>query len=135
MLPPLPILMFAAANPLLDTRFLIAVGGLVFVLLAGAVAFFFAEQWKRRQLSSDDHDTAESLTEYRRMFEQGQLSRDEYERVRDRLAARLKGAKADGVGVTAVVESPGSQPDPEDGEGFTHGSDSPPRPGQVPPHT
>ena len=123
-------------NPFLNPDFLIAAGALALVLLAGAVAFYFADRWKRQQLS-DDHTTAESLTDYRRMFDRGELSRDEYERIRDRLAAELKGGGPI-TGTVALDRPPtGGGPDTEGmpGSDSEHGNDSDEAPDQEPPRT
>lgn len=122
----------AAANPLFDTEFLLAVGALVLVLLGGAVAFYFAEQWKRKQLANGYQDL-DSLTHYRAMLTRGELSPEEYERVRDQLAARIKNTV--GVGTPGAATHPLSQADRSDETGSDSDNDSPKALDQEPPRT
>lgn len=121
-----------AANPLLDTEFLLAVGALVLVLLAGAVAFYFAEQWKRKQLANDFQDI-DSLSTYRAMLERGEISRAEYERVRDQLAIRIKNPTA--APATLAATPPASQTDLNDQTDSDCDSDLPKTLDQEPPRT
>ncbi|MCZ2343445.1 MAG: hypothetical protein LC104_16875 [Bacteroidales bacterium] len=124
--------LMGAANPLFDPEFLLAVGALVLVLLAGAVAFYFADQWKRKQLTNDYQDM-DSLTAYREMLERGELSRTEYERVRDQLAKRIKNP-AIATGANAAI-LPVSQINHNDQGDSNCDSDSPKTVDQEPPRT
>jgi hypothetical protein len=84
-------------------EFLITVGALAALLIGGALIIHFAGVWRKRQLEPDDPraDTL-TLTNYRAMFENGEITQAEYEKIRDKLAAKLK---AKGKTVT-----PGQQP-------------------------
>jgi len=93
-----------AVNPFLEPDFLLAVGGLILVLLAGAIAFYFADRWKRKQLA-EDRDFASSLSVYREMMEHGDLSSEEYQRVRAQLAERMKSTGA-GLGSAETMSTP-----------------------------
>jgi DNA-binding HxlR family transcriptional regulator len=72
-------------------EFLITVGALSALLIVGALVIHFAGVWRKRQLESDDPraDTL-TLTNYRDLYENGEITRAEYEKIRDKLAAKLK---------------------------------------------
>ena len=62
-------------------------GLLILVLLLGAVLLSWAERWRKRQLR-DDQNPAESLTSFRELLESGELGREEYDRIRRKVATR-----------------------------------------------
>lgn len=72
-----------------DPRFLWNVALMVGVFLLGAVVFSWLNRWRQRQLA-DDASPAENLTSFRRMYEQGEISKAEYDRIRARIAHRTK---------------------------------------------
>ena len=76
-------------KPFLSVQFWVAVGSLIAVLLIGAVVLNFMDRWRKRQMLASQ-DPAESLTSFRTLYEQGELSEEEYQRVRDRVAAKMK---------------------------------------------
>jgi hypothetical protein len=87
-----PLILLAADKTdqaLQSIEFWIAVGLLVVILLGGAIALYFTDLWRKRQLSPDQEST-ESLTLYRTMFERGELTETEYQAIRDRIAAQMK---------------------------------------------
>ena len=121
-----------AANPLLDTDFLIATGLLVFVLMVGAIIFGIVERWRRKQFEAPVEDSVESLTSFRAMYENGEITRSEYERIRGKVAVRVKGevAAANPAAGRNPMESPIDQTDSRgsatsaDGEDFSTKSGS-----------
>lgn len=78
-----------AEHALSSVEFWLAIGLLTTVLFAGAFLLLFVDRWKKRQLRPED-DSTESLTSFRAMYERGELSEEEYQRVRDRVAAKMK---------------------------------------------
>jgi hypothetical protein len=104
-----PLVLLAADKTdqaLQSVEFWVAVGLLIVILLGGAVALYFTDLWRKRQLSPDQEST-ESLTLYRTMFERGELTETEYQAIRDRIAAQMKHA---GPGT-----EPAAKRNPEDG--------------------
>lgn len=95
-----------------SVEFWVAVGLLIVILLGGAIALYFTDLWRKRQLSPDQ-ETTESLTTYRTMFERGELTETEYQAIRDQLAAQMKGA-APRANTTPGTE-PAAKRNPEDG--------------------
>lgn len=112
--------LFAAKSPFQSLDFYLTVGSLVGVLLVGAVILHFVDKWRNKQFQDDD-DTPMTLSHYRKLYEQGELSEEEYAKVRDRLAAKMKhkGTKGPTPMVTPTPAPPGNDakppklPDPE----------------------
>lgn len=120
-------------NPFISEDFLVTVGLLVLALAAAAVAFAVADRWRKRQLSSARESTA-SLTSFREMFENGELTRTEYERIRDRVAAKMK--QEVGLAPTptpSAATPPLNSGDRADGATPANGADSPAGGAQPPP--
>lgn len=94
------------ANPFLNPEFLVTVGLLVGALLLGAIVFAFVDRWRKRDaVATGGRESTESLTSFRAMFDNGELTREEYEKIRDRVAAKMK--KEVGVAPTASVAGGG----------------------------
>ena len=79
-----------AESPLLRPDVIIATALMAGVLLLGAIALFFADRWKKKAILPDDARAADDLTSFRGMFERGELTEEEYEKVRLRAAERMK---------------------------------------------
>lgn len=62
-------------------------GVLVGVLLFGAYVISRLDRWRKRQMEADD-DSPGHVLSYREMYERGELSREEYDRVLRRVADR-----------------------------------------------
>src|SRR5262249_38292205 len=58
-------------------------------LLLGALVFAWLDRWRKRS-RRDDASPADLLTSFRSSYEQGELSQEEYERIRARLAPKIK---------------------------------------------
>ena len=76
-----------AANLLLSTNFLLTVGLLAVVLLAGAVVLYATDLWRKRQMDAPD-DSPMTLNHYHELFLAGELTEAEYHKVRDRLTGK-----------------------------------------------
>jgi hypothetical protein len=77
-----------AAPAALPPELILPSVALLSFLLLGVVAVFWVSRWRKaRGRRSWDAD----LDTYRTLYEQGQLSREELERIHARLAARLEG--------------------------------------------
>lgn len=66
-----------------------AVMALLAVLLVAVLAFFLITRW-RKQAAEQRLSASDQLSEFRELYEQGQLSREEFERLRSLLGARLR---------------------------------------------
>jgi hypothetical protein len=74
---------------LLDPQLLWAMAALIVTLLLGAIIFAWLDRWRKR----GDRDTltpADQLTSFRQSYERGELSQEEYERIRAKLAPKLR---------------------------------------------
>jgi hypothetical protein len=77
------------APSLLDPQLLWATLGLVATLLLGALVFAWIDRWRKRPDRSAV-TPADQLAAFRLSYERGELSQEEYERIRATLAPRIK---------------------------------------------
>ena len=116
-----PLLLIAAGpppppgKPLLSVELWIAIGLLSAILLGGAVALYLTDVWRKRQFAPS-RDSTESLTSFRAMYERGELSEEEYQKIRARVAAKVKqevaAANPSMAAGAAGGATPGDQPNP-----------------------
>ena len=66
--------------------------GLIVALLVGAFLVWAVERWRKRAQVTPD--AKEELTDYRSMYERGEITEGEYIRLRDRVSHRVKEAPA-----------------------------------------
>src|SRR5437016_2203647 len=71
-----------------DSRFLLAAAGLVALILAGALVIAWLERWRKRSVS-DAPDLGDELAQFRELYERGELSQAEFERIRGKLTGQL----------------------------------------------
>ena len=99
-------------------------------LLAAAVVIALVNRWRRRS-AEDRLSPAEQLTQFRSLYEQGLLSQDEFERLRNLLGGEIRremgmtravtdkaGPDGSQTGITATPPSANGEP-PPDGAGDT----------------
>jgi hypothetical protein len=74
-----------------EERLLLWVSVLVGVLLLGAVVIARLDRWRKRQMEEavDYDDAAQQAGTFRAMYERGELSKEEYDRVLRRVAERV----------------------------------------------
>jgi len=75
---------------LFDPRLLWATAALIATLLLGALIFAWLDRWRKRADRRDAITPADQLTAFRLSYEQGELSQEEYERIRAKLAPKIK---------------------------------------------
>jgi hypothetical protein len=88
-----------------EERLMLISSILVGVLLLGAVIISRLDRWRRRQMDALD-DSAESAGSFRELYERGEITKGEYERVLQRVAERA-GAKPK---ISAKPETPSEAP-------------------------
>jgi hypothetical protein len=74
---------------LLDPQLLWAMAALIATLLLGALIFAWLDRWRKRG-ARDTLTPADQLTAFRQSYERGELSQEEYERVRAKLAPKMR---------------------------------------------
>ena len=82
-----------SGDPLRRPEVIWGTAGLALALLAGALLVYMADRWRKRNTLSAS-DAARELTEFRRMYERGEITEGEYVRLRDRVAQRVKAPAA-----------------------------------------
>jgi len=70
-----------------EERLFLWIGVFAGVILVGAAILSRVDRWKKRQLEDLD-DTPEQIGSFRAMFERGEISKEEYDRVLRRMAER-----------------------------------------------
>ena len=88
-----------------EQRLFLWVSVLVGVLLVGAAFIARVDRWRKRQMDDADDDAPDQLSSFRDLYERGELSKEEYDRVLRRVAERV-GAKPKPVPTAAPAESP-----------------------------
>lgn len=127
--------MFAQASPtpapppkaiLQSAEFYVALGVLAAVLLVGAVVIHFLDRWRQRQTAdaAARRESTLDLTSFREMYENGEITQSEYERIRNRLAEKMKRE----VGLTELPPPPpaATPPPPDPAQPPADGSPPPP---------
>ncbi len=71
-------------------EFLWLVGGLVATLLVGAFVISWIERWRKRQLVQTPADEITQLGHFRALYERGELTKEEYDRIKAKEAKRLR---------------------------------------------
>ena len=87
-----PTLGAAGAPPrslLEEPQFLLGTAALVGVLLAGAMVIALARRWRQRSNPAPP-TTGDRLGYFRQLYERGELSREEFEEIRGKLAQEIK---------------------------------------------
>jgi hypothetical protein len=96
-----------------EERLFLWVSVLVGVLLFGAAFIARVDRWRKRQMEHAD-DSPEQVMSFRALYERGELSKEEYDRVLRRVAERA-GAKPKPVPMAAqppATEPPATQEPP-----------------------
>lgn len=79
-----------AESVLLRPDVLLATALLVLVLLLGAIVLVYANRWKKSAILPEASKPMDELANYRAMFQRGELTAVEYEKVRLRISERMK---------------------------------------------
>ncbi|HEX4588865.1 MAG TPA: SHOCT domain-containing protein [Gemmataceae bacterium] len=73
----------------LDPQLLWAMAALIATLLLGAIIFAWLDRWRKRG-DRTILTPADQLTSFRQSYDRGELSQAEYERIRAKLAPKLR---------------------------------------------
>jgi hypothetical protein len=77
------------------------VGLMAAALIVGAVVVWAVDRWRKR-ITSDAGRSGEELTSFRAMYERGEITEEEYNKVRNKVATRVKTAPAAPAGPGAA---------------------------------
>jgi hypothetical protein len=92
---------------LLESReFYVTLGLLAGVMLLGAVAIKMLATWRRKQVEPGRWEAGIELNNFREMLEAGEITHSEYEKIRDKMSAKLKKQ----VGITKIAPPPQDPP-------------------------
>lgn len=105
-----PLLLTDRAMNLLDGRFLLTSALLVLALLLGAAIIGFVRRWMEIQRRGETQAN-DQLSQYRAMHLRGELSDEEFQRLRDVLAGQLR--REAGLERTVPDKLPGEKSAPE----------------------
>ena len=97
-------------DPFRQPEIIWGTAGLVAALLAGAFAVWVVDRWRKR--STQTRESAEELTDFRGMFERGEITEEEYAKLRTRVANRMKRPPPSPPGGTDAPPEPGNPPNP-----------------------
>jgi hypothetical protein len=78
----------ANKDPFRQPEIIWGTAGLAVALLAGAFLIWAVDRWRKR--SSDNRESAEELTDFRGMHQRGEITDEEYAKLRNKVAARMK---------------------------------------------
>jgi hypothetical protein len=71
----------------------VLVGLLAAALIGGAVVLLVVDRWRKRAMI-EEKKSGEELTSFRAMYERGEITEEEYTKLRQRVAERVKKAPA-----------------------------------------
>jgi len=94
-----------------SAEFLWLVAALVGTMLLGAILISWIERWRKRQLTDSPVSDVQQLGHYRAMFERGELTQEEYDRIKRKEARRLRNKI---VPPEAGQQAPSVQPAPQE---------------------
>ncbi|CAN5340450.1 hypothetical protein BH11PLA2_BH11PLA2_37310 [soil metagenome] len=72
-----------------STDYYLMVGFLIGVIFLGAIVIWAVDRW-RKGLEREENPSL-TLTDYREMYESGEITEKEYDRIRAKMAAKIKG--------------------------------------------
>jgi uncharacterized membrane protein len=94
-----------------EENLIFAISALAGVLLIGAVIIAKVDRWRKRQMTDSD-DTPGYLGSFREMYEQGEISKEEYDRVLKRMAERALSKQSPVKSVGQPTASADEKPNP-----------------------
>jgi membrane protein YqaA with SNARE-associated domain len=74
--------MLAAGNLLESSDFLLGSLLLALALMLGGAVIWMMDRWRKRQDAEIERNAMNSFAHYRELYEEGELSEEEYERIR-----------------------------------------------------
>jgi hypothetical protein len=78
----------ADKDPFRQPEVIWGTAGLAVALLVGALVIWTVDRWRKRSIRNPD--AVEELTDFRSMYERGEITEAEYQKLRDRVSGRVK---------------------------------------------
>ena len=98
-----------AGSPFERPELIWASAGLAAALLVGAIAIYLVDKWRRREALLDKESGLE-LSDFRAMIERGEITKPEYDRLRQKVADRVKKPEAAPVEAAPATGQPATPP-------------------------
>ncbi|MBA4188466.1 MAG: hypothetical protein C0467_10715 [Planctomycetaceae bacterium] len=120
----------AKPDPFREPEVIWGTAGIAVALLVGAFAIWLVDRWRKK--ATAQREAAEELSDFREMYQQGQITEDEYAKLRNKVAMRVREKipkSPDGVASAAtggILASGEIPPSPQPPETKGDGSRSPP---------
>ena len=94
-----------AGSPFDRPELIIGTAALAGALLVGAFVIFLVDRWRKRAALAEVADTGAELTGFRAMYERGEITEEEYNRLRLKVSERVK-APPEATGRNGGLSSP-----------------------------
>ena len=78
----------ADKDPFRQPEVIWGTAGLAVALLVGAIVIWLVDRWRKK--AAQIRNSAEELTDYRGMYERGEITEEEYAKLRTRVSGRVK---------------------------------------------
>ena len=106
----------ARPAPFREPEVIWGTAGIAVALLAGALVIWIVDKWRKK--AAAPQDATDELTGFRGMLQRGEITEEEYARLRNKVATRLREAAAkpgDGVatGTTGTAGATAGHADPK----------------------
>jgi hypothetical protein len=98
----------ADKDPFRQPEVIWGTAGLALALLAGALVIWLVDRW-RKQTTVTTH-SAEELTDFRGMLERGEITEEEYAKLRTRVSGRMKPAPPAAAAPAGPAPNPPASP-------------------------
>jgi hypothetical protein len=96
-------------DPLRRPEVIFGILALSGALLVGAGVIYWVDRWRKRAVVVSEQDAVGSLTSYREMYEQGEITEAEYAELRRRVAEKVKQAPVAPAAETSAGPAPGER--------------------------
>jgi hypothetical protein len=101
----------AEKDPFRQPEVIWGTAGLALALLAGALVIWLVDRWRKKAATTAN--SAEELTDYRGMLDRGEITEEEYAKLRTRVSGRMKQAPPAPTATPGPAATPPAAPQVE----------------------